>query len=57
MVSSTSYLNIYRVTLALSYFNRALLVTCKRSAVPVSDLGYEGSALLCSYLVDPICYD
>jgi hypothetical protein len=57
MVSNTSYLGIYRVASALPCVNCALLVSCKRPVVHVLDLGYKGSALLRTYLVDPICYD
>jgi hypothetical protein len=56
MVSSTSYLNVYGVASALSCFIHASFVTCTRSAVPVPGLGYKGSTLLCSCLVDPISY-
>jgi hypothetical protein len=56
MVSSTSYLNVYRVASAPPCFNRASFVTCKRAAVIVPDLGCKGSILLCFRLVDPICY-
>jgi hypothetical protein len=45
IVSNTSCLNVYRVTLVLLCFNRASFVTYKRSAVVVSDLGCEGSLL------------
>jgi hypothetical protein len=56
MVSNTSYLGIYRVASALPCVNCALLVSCKRPVVHVLDLGYKGSALLRTYLVDPIYY-
>jgi hypothetical protein len=56
MVSNTSYLDVYRVASALSCVNYALLVSCKRLVVHVLDLGYKGSTLLCTYLVDLICY-
>jgi hypothetical protein len=56
MASNTSYLGVYRVASALSCVNYALLVSCKRLAVHVLDLGYKGSALLCTCLVDLICY-
>jgi hypothetical protein len=56
MANNTSYLSIYRVVSALLCFNCALLVTCKRLAAPIFDFGYKGSTLLCSCLVDPICY-
>jgi hypothetical protein len=56
MASNTSYLSAYRVALALSCVNCALLVTCKRPAVHVLNLGYKGGALLRSCLVDLICY-
>jgi hypothetical protein len=54
--SSTSYLNIYRVASVFSCLIHALFGTYKRLAVPVPDLGYKDSTLLCSCLVDPICY-
>jgi hypothetical protein len=47
MTSKTSYLDVYRVALALPCFNGASFVTCKRSVVIVPDLGYKGSVLLC----------
>jgi hypothetical protein len=56
MASNTSYLGIYRVASALSCVNCALLVSCKRPAIHVLDLGYKGSALLCTCLVVPIYY-
>jgi hypothetical protein len=56
MASSTSYLNAYRVTLVFPCFNRVSLVTYERSAIVVPELGCDDSILLCSYLVDPICY-
>jgi hypothetical protein len=56
MASNTSYLGVYRVASAFPCFIYALLVTCKRSVVIVPDLGYKDSILLCSCLVDPICY-
>jgi hypothetical protein len=56
MASNTSYLYVYRVASDLPCFNRALFVTCKRSAVIVPDLGCKGSILLYFCLVDPICY-
>jgi hypothetical protein len=56
MMSSTSYFNVYRVTSVLSRLIHASFVTCKHLAIPVPDLGYKDSALLCSCLVDPICY-
>jgi hypothetical protein len=56
MASNTSYLSVYRVASAFSCVSCALLVTCKRSATHVLDLGYKGSALLRTCLVDPICY-
>jgi hypothetical protein len=55
-MSSTSYLDVYRVASALPCFNRALLVVYERPAVLVFDLGYRGGALLCSHLVDLIYY-
>jgi hypothetical protein len=55
MMSSTSYLDVYRVASALPYFNHALLVIYERVAVLVLDLGYRDGALLCSHLVDLIC--
>jgi hypothetical protein len=56
MTSNSSYLAVYKVASAHSYINYALLVSCKRLAVHVLDLGYKGSALLCTCLVDLICY-
>jgi hypothetical protein len=56
MASNTSYVGVYRVASALSCVNCALFISCKRPAVHVLDLGYKGSALLCTYVVDPICY-
>jgi hypothetical protein len=56
MMSSTSYIDVYRVTLALPCFNCALLVICERLAVLVFDLEYRDGALLYSCLVDLICY-
>jgi hypothetical protein len=56
MASNTSYLGVYRLTSALSCFIHASFVTCKRLAVLVPDLGCKGSTLLCSRLVDLICY-
>jgi hypothetical protein len=56
MTSSTSYLDVYRVALALSCFDRALLVIYERSAALVFNLEYRNGVLLCSHLVDPICY-
>jgi hypothetical protein len=56
MASNTSYLSIYRVASALPCVNCALFVTCKRPAAHVLDLGYKGSALLHTCLVDPIYY-
>jgi hypothetical protein len=56
MMSNTSYLNAYRVASAFSYCIHALLVICKGIAVLVLDLECKGSTLLCSRLVDPICY-
>jgi hypothetical protein len=56
MASNTSYLGVYRVASALSCVNYALLVSCKRLAVRVFDLGYKGSVLLYTCLVDLICY-
>jgi hypothetical protein len=57
MTSSTSYLDVYRVALALPCFNHALLVIYERPAVLVFNLGYRDGVLLCSHLVDLICYD
>jgi hypothetical protein len=56
MTSNITYLGIYRVASALACVNFALFVSCKCPAVHVLDLGYKGSALLCTCLVDPICY-
>jgi hypothetical protein len=56
MTSNTCYLSVYRVASALPCFNCASLVAYKRLAAPVFDFGYEGSALLYSYLVDLIYY-
>jgi hypothetical protein len=47
MASNTSYPNTYRDAPAFSYYIHALLVTRKRLAVLVPDLGCKGSALLC----------
>jgi hypothetical protein len=56
MASNTSYFSVYRVASAFSCVNCALLVTCKHPAAHVLDLGYKGSALLRTCLVDPFCY-
>jgi hypothetical protein len=56
MMSSTSYLDVYREASALPCFNRALLIIYERPAVLVLDLGYRDSALICSHLVDLMCY-
>jgi hypothetical protein len=48
MASYTSYLGVYRVVSALSWFIHASFVTCERLAVLVPDLECEGSTLLCS---------
>jgi hypothetical protein len=54
MASSTSYLSVYRVASALSCCIYVSFVTCEqRLAILVPGLGYEGSTLLCSWLVDP----
>jgi hypothetical protein len=55
-MSSTSYLDIYRVASAPSCFNRALLVIYERPAALVFNLEYRDGALLYSHLVDLI-YD
>jgi hypothetical protein len=56
MTSNTSYLSVYRVASAFSYYIHALFVTRERLAIFIPDLGHEGSTLLCFRLVDPICY-
>jgi hypothetical protein len=56
MMSSTSYLDVYRVASALPCFNRALQVIYERPAILVFNLEYRDGVLLCSHLVDLICY-
>jgi hypothetical protein len=46
MASNISYLNVYRDASTFSYYIHALLVTCKRSAILVPDLGCKGGTLL-----------
>jgi hypothetical protein len=56
MASNTSYLGGYRVASALPCSIFASFITCKHSVVLVLNLERKGSTLLCSHLVDPICY-